>query len=542
MMDAQDNDNIGLISSSASALSDDQEQPLNQLDRKNDEHHELQRKQFNLQVDSYRPQESTLHESKQNVIKRQMHNVYSRDYVRSNLNILYTAIENPYIIDEMMATERNYDTFCFGFFTFVARWISLFKLNIDRNLEWSEILIQQQKTFKEEYKKIIVRVLFFVVVLGISVPYAYWISLVPNLLGGDGYTNPIFNIFMTLINSVPFLCCVTYTISVVLSINKITNEKIKIFSLCYRLHDLKNEEYTFKIAQEDDNDNVDVGGLEILSMSECDTLEGLVAEMHSLHKLGKEKVNKMYNRRFTKWKRNMLIASVWIVTLCTIYSVWIGRYVLRVTCNAEEAGVCATFLLLLLSSVVRFSIPLFIVFMFAHESDIVTKKIDIWYNMHNGVVDTAIVCALLKHNIKMRKYFANSWQNVFLVMFIIPVGGMLAIFAATLKDRTIIDNEWFFWVYCVHYSAVALFVFFKASTISANSFDIRTDLLGNTAIGRVSFINEKEQTDNYKQYLEKCYGGFEIFGFSITKSKLSSISALLITIISWMIDNVARAS
>jgi len=275
-----------------------------------------------------------------------------------------------------------------------------------------------------------------------------------------------------------------------------------------------------------------------LHQDEYNMLIGLVAEAKSLSFLGSEVFIFKKHKNLQKWRKYMTIVFVWLAILTSIYWAWISSSVFT-ECSGEGA-VCFIFSIIMITSPIRFSIPIFIIFIFAFECDVIIGKIKIFHQMHYGDVNVSHVCALLEHNIRNRKYFASCWQLVFLTSFIIPQILIIAVFAATLSDESIVSNEWFFLIYCVHYCLIGLLAFFKASEVSENSFDIRILLLSNTAKCEVKYIGEKEQVKAYFGYLEKCYNGFQVFGFTINKQKLTEFIVLFGTILGWLSDNVVR--
>jgi hypothetical protein len=168
------------------------------------------------------------------------------------------------------------------------------------------------------------------------------------------------------------------------------------------------------------------------------------------------------------------------------------------------------------------------------------KNNKIWYEMHRACdVDISFVSRILKNNLQTIKNNGNKWQWVFLVMFILPIISMLLLFVSSLFDARIviiIENEWVFWIYCVHYSVVGLFAFFRTCSISISNFEI--ELFSNDLTHTIKFSDDRSKVENYQRYIEKCYYGFTIFGIPMKMSKLSSFAVLLIAVISWLFDYI----
>ena len=276
-----------------------------------------------------------------------------------------------------------------------------------------------------------------------------------------------------------------------------------------------------------------------MSADERDTLLWMVEEVHSYQFITSAQVSKRQKAHQRCWRNYMIAALIWTLALCSVYGVWIGMTVFDEACGAQS-GVCLTFALLLCTSFVRFSLPLLVVFIFALDCDVIVQQIDLFDRWHVGTVDVAAVCTLLEYNIKARKEMARRWQVVFLTLFIIPLFSMLLMFVATLKDRSIIVNEWFFLLYCVHYTIIALIAFWKAASIRGDSFNIRKGLLSKVARGVIQFSGEPDQVQAYKSYLRECYNGFEVFGVTITYQLLTTVAFAYSGIISLLTENVAN--
>jgi hypothetical protein len=499
----------------------------------------------------------------------------NENMINEKLIQLYQATTKQYLLDELLLSERHFDTAFFGIFNMILKWIYVFRLRVsmDSSFNWSDAL----KPGADLYEKVSTRIsrgLIIGTFLIFAMPYAYWVSLV------DGASSNIyFNAFMTIIIITPMLTWLIHSAMVVKEKNRNTITRIKILRLSIaRVENMQHHydelqknkecnEITIKMNEET-HDNINkinkikkmlklnieeaehlerinqVNTDYSLNEEEQDMLDGMVSEMQSLEKLGEKGIAYRHKGNVACWNTYMILASVWTIFLWIIYTVWVGVFALDTECNSNSPtgtpGVCTIFIMLIFTSLVRFSIPIFILFTFVFNCRIVLQKINVFSQLHYGDVDTAVVCDLLRYNIKNRQHFASTWQWVFLAMFIIPLFCMILMAAAILLHKDIIHNEWFFLVYCVHYTLIGLIAVASASSISANSFDIRTDLVSNVARNKTKFINDREHVDAYFSYMEKCYNGFTVFGNKVDYKLLSQLSVILAGIISWLAENISK--
>jgi hypothetical protein len=245
-------------------------------------------------------------------------------YIVNKLKELYTAIENPTIINEMIGydmngnTERN--TFCRGIYTFMIKTISVFKIRNDlgcnTNINWKNMI--ESNKFAETRNITSMRLVLMLLILGISVPYPFWISLVPNLItseGGTNYNNSnmIFKIFMTIINCVPILSFLTYICVVVKSSNKLLHKKIKIFNHSIKAH---NDQF----VRDQECYALDIVNVITFTLEDCELLCNLVCEMDSLQLLHCHKVEELREKIYDRWK--LVYDNYHYMDICCVHSIW----------------------------------------------------------------------------------------------------------------------------------------------------------------------------------------------------------------------------
>jgi hypothetical protein len=444
----------------------------------------------------------------------------------NQIKVVQGLAGNPMISHLIFAHNPMHDNLCMGLPAMIQRTIQVIKATPN---------IDNYQYIKVPTRTVIKRVVFLLFVFCISIPYPVWIGMVPDLITSEGGTNylnssVIFKSFMTVVNSVPLLSFLTYVLIVIKHSNNALEQKLKIFRSCIVTHD-----YNF-------------------SKRELVILRGIVDDIGSLNGTNRLQSNSLaeqiISRQYAKWRQYMITASVWTIVSCVLYGLWTGRYILGVTCNAQYSGTCSIFIILYMTSFVRFFVPLFIIFSFSYECDVMLNGIKLWYSAHyssglqsnglqNHTIDVPIVCSLLKTNIDRIKERAMAWQWVMLVTFILPIIGMLLLFISSLFDKSIIniiDNEWVAWIYCVHYSLIGMYALFKASTVSLGNY--RMELLSDRLIQCIKFNDDPMITEEYDQYIGGCYQGFRVFGIPMTTSTLSSCIVILLGVISWLLDYI----
>ncbi|AYV77686.1 MAG: hypothetical protein Edafosvirus1_17 [Edafosvirus sp.] len=366
-------------------------------------------------------------------------------------------------------------------------------------------------------------IVFLCVILMISVPYAYWESLVPDLKTNSVYLL----IFMTIINCEPFLSWIVYHWKVVGGKQKLMEKRCDLLSQIPGEPNIDDEKGERKM-------------LEVASLTPPDSqmLNGFLEELQVAINYGKIELENQKQQNIKTWNSYMHYASVWWCLLQSLYAVWIISAVFD--SNAESSGK-AIFTILLITSPIRFSIPIFITFRFLYDCNLAIEKIFKWRQLHHGKVNVAHVCNLLRHNVQTRKQMEDWWQLVFLTMFCLPLICMILVFLATIENGSIVKNQWFFLVYCMHYSGLAFVAFRKACQVGHVSKQQRVLLLSDVATGNCEYVNSTDtQIKSYKEYIKLCYPGFEIFGLAISDELLVGLSVTLASLIGWLADHVLR--
>jgi hypothetical protein len=436
-------------------------------------------------------------------LRSQRNNVIS-----SSLKQLSISRTKPYLFDALVQADKYVNT---GISGIIMRTISVFRTQIADDTTVHDDISTRWKRF-----------ILLAICMSIAVPYVYWVELVPGLLSNS--TSLYFLVFMTVINSTPFISWIVFMVMVVRKQNILTKMRLKLLNMS-------------SITNEQD---IPFNGL---SQNEYDMLVGMVEEVKSLESLGKTGILEQQKENSKKWRNYLIISLIWTLILWILYAIWISLSIYKTTCNnSDDGNICLAFIIILLTSFVRFMVPILIVFTFVLGCDIVIQKINLWFNLHKGKVDIVNVCTLLEYNIRNRNRIATTWQWVFLTLFIIPLICMVLVFIATLKQSNIINNEWFFLVYCVHYTLLAYIAFQKASSIGSTSQSIRSRLNCPIAQGIVTFTNGEQQVRAYMQYLKDCYSGFVVFGITINDTLLKTFISLYIFILSWLADNVKTGS
>jgi hypothetical protein len=184
------------------------------------------------------------------------------EIVKDKLNELSYSLDKDYLLDELMLSERHFDIFN-GFVNYILGFISVYRSKIatDKTYKWSDILktgfnASESRTL---YWK---RIMYLVMFLSLSIPYAYWVSLVPDLVGETGFESAYFKIFMSVINAIPFTCWLVYLLIVVKNKNDNTYMRIKLLKLSkdlivYTQNELKLNIKLNKSKQNKDNDKLD---------------------------------------------------------------------------------------------------------------------------------------------------------------------------------------------------------------------------------------------------------------------------------------------
>ena len=336
--------------------------------------------------------------------------------------------------------------------------------------------------------KTLLLLLFF---LSISLPYPYYISLVSNLITSENLKNSsvIFKLFMTSINCVPLLSFISY--------------------------------YYFFVINK---------------------------KYYNVSDVSSEYIKKLNN----KFNIYVIVVVIWSLISWIMYIVWSSIFIFPDICSdphniifnnqtvsVGSYPVCGLFIVLNLTSLIRFSLPIVITFIFCFECDKMILYNKLWFLSH-GINNDVVNCSTyLKNNIENVKYNAKKWQYVFLFLFIIPVLSMLLLFISSLFYESIIsiiDNQWVFWIYCVHYSLIGFICFYKATRVKISHY--KDNLLGLFLIKKINFINNEYYVDKYFEYIEKIYSGFSIFGLPMTTSTLSSFCVVVIGVISWLLDYI----
>lgn len=308
--------------------------------------------------------------------------------------------------DEILNIEKRQYKWCYGIFLFILKFISVFKIEYTGN-----------NTNRGDEAMIAVRFLTMIFILSMSLPYSYYLRFVPDLipnttinnntiLSNIGINNSsiIFNGFMTIINFIPLCSFLMYLIFVVRLDNKKFIDKKSI---------IESYKYSnYEIDQNYENE------LQALSMV-------------------KNTLDNIRENRYNKWKIYMICASSWAIISWIMYIIWTSIFVLSRTCQHDR--ICFIFILLCITSIIRFSVPIFIIFLFAYECDITNDKIEIWYLLHkNKKIDISFVSRFYKIQIDEINNNMYKWQYVFLVTFILPIMSMLLLFITSLFDNFII--------------------------------------------------------------------------------------------------------
>ena len=278
-----------------------------------------------------------------------------------------------------------------------------------------------------------------------------------------------------------------------------------------------------------------------LNSQQQELLLGMREEIRTLLLLGKNglKLQKETNER--RWKTLAIVGFVWNCVLWLSYVTWIGSVVFTETCQSGTRGICFLWVVLLFSSFIRFSVPVSIVMRFLVVCDVVMDKIDMWFELHRGQVNIEEVCVLLGYNMAYRRKMAHQFQFVFITMFILPIFTIVLAFIANVLDPGVLAHDYFFLIWSFHYALLACVTFRKAAQISSKGKSLRSRLIERMACGQVTFTNPPEQIRAYKEFLSQESGGFRVFGIEITESLLSKIVGVLITLLTFLSDNLLKS-
>jgi hypothetical protein len=473
--------------------------------------------------------------------------------ITSQLDALAKVMEpqNEHLLNALMASDRHFDQKISGF---VMRIIYVYRMRvaIDGEYTWRQVIagevpyiyhqyqwtpsmtVRGKKftypitiTFYEKVWVCMLRFLFMLCILVLATPYAEWVSLVPELNVSD---NPYYMIFMTVINSTPILSWFVNFLRIA-DKNHVMATRINLLQIAtHRVSEITWGKKEEKILESLVDEFRSLQVFEKLEYGDSDprdheTLVGLRKQDESDH---------------WRWRKYFIISVIWSLSLQFTYGIWIGLDVFSRSCNAEYAGVCALFVILFSTSIIRFIVPILIVFCFIFECDLVIHKIERWYRLHNGKVDVKFVCGRLQQNISDRLRMASSWQWSFLTTFILPILCMLMIGVATLFERTIVRNNWFFFIYCVHFATMGIIAFGRAEGIGSRSSSIRSRLHLPIACGEMTWVGTADQIESYKEYLKICYSGFEVMGMTMDKTNLNRIIGGLMVVITYLFDNVTN--
>lgn len=450
--------------------------------------------------------------------------------VESNqLALLANIAKQPEWLDALMLADRM-DS---GIWTSLLAFISVFRIP---NVDWT-LAVHSNQPNSTLYPPLIVRLVRWTILLVILLlpgPYAAYVNMVPSLMDSStdtGYSNPFFLIFMTLINLTPFACWCSFQ-WLVYRKNKVTLLRLHLLRFSIVHHANKVEHVMQRFAELTKN------GRQMLQLME--------QEIKSLELLGMDGIKEQQRRNAIQWNMYMKRMTLWTACLCVVYLIWDSMYVFGETCNSQYSSVCFIFLIMWLTSPLRFGIPLIIMAKFTMECTMIIQRIEQFVNLHkNNKNNNSIVerCNQWSTLVQTLERMAHWWQGVFLTSVGLPLVSMIIVVAATLRDSNIVHNEWFFLVYCVHYSIFALFVFHQASSISSSTGNMSTVLREWQLQDLVHFdqqVDNQTRVQEYWWYLSHRYSGFKVGGVTITESLSSQLRVVLIAIITWLSDNVAQ--
>jgi hypothetical protein len=267
-------------------------------------------------------------------------------------------------------------------------------------------------------------------------------------------------------------------------------------------------------------------------------LRGISAKINVLRELGD--VDLFQRRTQNKYYFNtyIIIALSWSLILCGAYAYWIDHYVIENNCSGAS---CSIFIILIILSIFHFGVPLLILTSFIFKSNMVIQDIDIFHSVNMGEIRTTDVGSLLRYQTNQLDEMSTQWQWNISLEFMIPTIILFAIYIDTLKNNTIIYDEWFFFLYGIHYIACGIVFFYKASRITMHIIQIRKNLHGDIACGDAFFSNNgssPEQNMAYNFYIYDCNVGYSIFGVIITQGMFFTIITFLIPVVSWLANNV----
>jgi len=382
---------------------------------------------------------------------------------------------------------------------------NIYELLIDRPINYN---------FFTPFRRIIFGLIFI-----LSIPYPYWISLVPNLIsieGGTSYDNShmIFKIMMTIINCSPFLTYIVYLFVILRYENNLYHSKLKIFKLTNNSPNLP------------DCANINTNLLRNI-IDYAERLQSIDLDSFKLQIAYKKKIF-------------AIVISIWTLVSVIMYTTWISKKVFPEVCNYEYSNVCGIFILLILTSPVKFSFPIYVLIIFLLKYEVMNFNNKIWYQSHKqSNISVAHMSKMLGSNIHLMKVNAKIWQWIFLPMFILPTLSMILTFISSFFNPTIVnvvDNEWAFWIYCVHYSIIAIVTLIHAGMINIDKYKQKISKMILT--GESQFADSIDWISKYEEFIDICRNSFKIFGISLTTSTLTSFIILLLGAISYLIDYV----
>ncbi len=319
-----------------------------------------------------------------------------QNITNNKLNELNNCIKaEPFILDELLNSEVHHGSTFLNIINFIIRSISIFRLEMNvgnKNDQYDRYnAIKKNIIFSEHPNVKYKRIIFFAILLSLSIPYAYYVYLVPNL-SDSGVTNIYFEIFMTILNITSLTCWIVFVMVPIRKKNTVSKIQIKLLRLSF------NDKQEELITSQNTVSTIDPNYDSRLNTKEYETLLELVEEVRSLSNLGEQKIKKRNIANRAQWELYMVVVLIWTVLLFIIYGVWISVYVFETTCNSKYGGVCFTFLILLFTSVLRFSVPLFILFYFVYECDIIKQKANDFIQLHYGKVNVSNLSILLRNN------------------------------------------------------------------------------------------------------------------------------------------------
>jgi hypothetical protein len=472
-----------------------------------------------------RPSRRSFHYTESNVRRQtsadmKFHRISQPALIMSDFENLKDTLQNHHIMDQLLPYEYRANWFISMVFCF----IDVFRLLplSDVNVNWYGLILNDHAKLFASKSRRLFKGLTLGFCLGIYLLYVYWLRLVPNISNLKQTIDPYFSVFILFESCAPFFIWIMYLFNVV---KKENIQAMKVISL-------------FKMALKPGDDPH-----RQLSLPDYQLLRGLSSKINSLKEIGQINIQARYEKNICKLKWYVALAIGWSILMCASHGYWIGSYLMHDNCTSFSSGPCYVFILLLIASIIHFTVPALIVALFIFKTKIATQDIDIFYDMNMGEIRTGDVGSLLRYQNNNLDEMSTQWQWIIILQFIIPTISMFCILISATKNPGVIFNAWFFIVYGVYDVFVSLIVFYRASRITVHSSKIRKCIHGDIACADAYFCDDSgsvaAQNIAYIFYLYDGYSGFKIIGVTITEGVFAAIFSVMIPVASWLANNMS---